>query len=333
MELEPNRAFRCTEDEYCYEIGEFEAPKILIVGCGGAGCNAVNRLKEMGLVRVHTVALDDDEQHLSKIKADERIVLGSSYAQRCENTSPNSAENADFDPQRALEMAISGTDLIFVIAGLGGDVGSKAAPIIAQKAKEEGTLVVCMVSLPFREDILKRALAIETAGALGEVANSLIVLENDRIMEIAPQLNRMQVYLVMDQVLAEMVKGITGIITEPSLINLDYADMNVVMKNGGLSSVLIGEGSVLDDAETIVSSAFMTPLLEADYRKAAGCLLHITGGSDLTLNKATSISKMLTQKMDHQTNLIWGARVKKEFEGKVSIMAIMTGVTSPQLIR
>jgi cell division protein FtsZ len=215
---------------------------------------------------------------------------------------------------------------------LGGGTGTGAAPVIARIAKEQGAIVICMVTTPFHIERSRVLAAEEGLESLRETADTLIALDNNRLLECVPHLPLEKAFSVMDQLIAEIIKGITETIIQPSLINLDYADVRTIMGQGGSSFMLVGEGDLRDGAERIVRSALKNPLLDVDYRGAGACLLHMTGGPDLTLKEAAAIAGTLTQELDPGANVIWGARIRRDFKGKVRLMAIISGVSSAQVL-
>lgn len=231
-----------------------------------------------------------------------------------------------------LEGLLQDADLVFVTAGMGGGTGTGVAPVVAQIAKEQGAIVVGMVSYPFQVEKARLIRAEEGLDTLANAADSVIVLDNNRLMSFVPNLPLGQAFSVMDQLIAETVKGISETITEPSLINIDYADVRAIMSKGGVAVMLVGESKQQNKSESVVHECLNHPLLDIDYRGATGGLIHITGGSDLTLSDAEDIASTLTYELDPHADVIWGARINSEFEGKVRVMAIMTGVKSAQII-
>ncbi|MEA2045244.1 MAG: cell division protein FtsZ [Euryarchaeota archaeon] len=319
--------FRSLDREKIYNIHgeELVSPKILVVGCGGAGCNMVNRLTNIGIDGAETVALDTDRQHLAMAQANRKIPVGTNVTRGLgTDGNPDLGRLAAKRSRWFIEEALEGRDLIFVAAGMGGGTGSSIAPIVSQAARDQGSIAVGMVSLPLSEEEARTSAAKKGIEELNAKTNTLIVFDNNRVLSLAPRLTPEQVFSVTDQLIAEIIKGITETVTLPSLINLDYADVKTIMNKGGLSFALMSEGRLDDDPERLVRSALKTPLMEADYRGAADCLLHVTGGHDLTLRYAAAVSSALTRELDPGANVIWGARIRKEFTGRISIMAIMT---------
>ena len=314
-------------------IDEFGDPRIVVVGCGGAGNNTVNRLYNMGIDGAETVAVNTDKQHLQMIEADSRVLVGKSLT---------GGLGAGGDPEmgeRATEMArgtvkdvLGDADLVFVTAGMGGGTGTGAAPVVAKIAKESGAIVVGMVSTPFTVERARTVRAEEGLEDLRGEADSIIVLDNNRLLDYVPNLPIGKAFSVMDQIIAETVKGIAETITQPSLINLDYADMTAIMNQGGVAVMLVGETQDKNKSEEVVRDAMDHPLLDVDYRGASGGLVHITGGPDLTLKEAEGIAQDITERLEADANVIWGARIREEYKGKVRVMAIMTGVQSAQIL-
>jgi cell division protein FtsZ len=309
------------------------APRILVVGCGGAGNNTVNRLYHMGIVGAETIAINTDKQHLDMIQAGKRVLIGKSLTKGLgAGGYPDIGKRAAEMARPTLESLMESADLVFVTAGMGGGTGTGAAPVVAQIAKDQGAIVVGMVSYPFQVEKARLLRAEEGLEGLSKAADSVIVLDNNRLLSYVPNLPIGQAFSVMDQLIAETVKGISETITEPSLIQLDYADVRAIMSKGGVAVMLVGESKQQNKAESVVHECLNHPLLDIDYRGATGSLIHITGGNDLTLADAEEIASSLTYELDPHADVIWGARIRNEFEGKVRVMAIMTGVRSAQVL-
>jgi cell division protein FtsZ len=315
------------------EEEEFGAPRILIVGCGGAGNNTINRLYNIGVDGAETIALNTDKQHLDMIESDVKVLVGLSITNGLgAGGDPEVGRRATELGLRTLETLLKDADLVFITAGMGGGTGTGAAPIVAQVAKAQGAIVVAMVSTPFNVERARLIKAEEGLEDLRKDADTVIVLDNNRLLDYVPNLPIDQAFSVMDQIISETVKGISETITQPSLINLDYADVRTIMNSGGVAAMLVGESQSKDKARDVVHEAFNHPLLEVDFRGAKGALIHITGGPDLTLKEAEDISKALTSQLDPNANVIWGARILKDYEGRVRVMSIVTGVQSAQVL-
>ena len=308
-------------------------PRIVIIGCGGAGNNTVNRLHHMGVSGAETIAINTDKQHLDMIQADKRVLVGKSLTKGLgAGGYPDVGKRAAEMARPTLEALLESADLCFITAGMGGGTGTGTAPVVAQIAREQGAIVVGMVSYPFQVEKARLIRAEEGLELLAQAADSVIVLDNNRLKNFVPNLPLGQAFSVMDQLIGETVKGISETITEPSLINIDYADVRAIMSKGGVAVMLVGESKQQNKAESVVRECLSNPMLDIDYRGATGGLIHITGGSDLTLQDAEEIASSLTYELDPQADVIWGARVRNEMEGKVRVMAIMTGVQSGKIL-
>ncbi|MDD1716723.1 MAG: cell division protein FtsZ [Methanoregulaceae archaeon] len=308
-------------------------PRIVIIGCGGAGNNTVNRMHHMGVAGAETIAINTDKQHLDMIQADKRVLIGKSLTRGLgAGGYPDIGKRAAEMARPTLEALLENADLCFITAGMGGGTGTGSAPVVAQVAKEQGAIVVGMVSYPFQVEKARLIRAEEGMEALQAAADSVIVLDNNRLKSFVPNLPLGQAFSVMDQLIGETVKGISETITEPSLINIDYADVRAIMSKGGVAVMLVGESKQQNKAESVVRECLSNPMLDIDYRGATGSLIHITGGSDLTLTDAEEIATSLTYELDPHADVIWGARVRGDMEGKVRILAIMTGVTKNNLL-
>ncbi|USZ71544.1 cell division protein FtsZ [Natronosalvus halobius] len=312
---------------------EFGEPRIVIIGCGGAGNNTINRLYNIGVEGAETIAINTDKQHLKMIEADTKILVGKSLTNGLgAGGDPSMGERATEMAQGTIKEVLGDADLVFVTAGMGGGTGTGAAPVASKIAKEQGAIVVGMVSTPFNVERARTVKAEEGLEKLREQADSIIVLDNNRLLDYVPNLPIGKAFSVMDQIIAETVKGISETITQPSLINLDYADMSTIMNQGGVAVMLVGETQDKNKTEEVVRDAMNHPLLDVDYRGASGGLVHITGGPDLTLKEAEGIADNITERLEASANVIWGARIQESYKGKVRVMAIMTGVQSAQVL-
>ena len=317
-------------EEMCEEFGQ---PQIVIVGCGGAGNNTINRLYNMGVNGAETIAINTDKQHLDMIQADKKILVGKSLTRGLgAGGYPDVGRKAAELARNTLEEVLKEADLVFVTAGMGGGTGTGTAPVVAEIAKQNDAIVVGMVSSPFRVERARLLKAEEGLEQLRAEADTVLVMDNNRLLDYVPNLPIEQAFSVMDQLISETVKGISETITQTSLINLDYADVKTIMSCGGVAVMLVGEARNQEKGDAVVRAALNHPLLDVDYRGATGCLVHITGGPDMTLSEAEEIAEALTYELDDRANVIWGARINSEYEGRVRVMAIMTGVQSAQIL-
>jgi cell division protein FtsZ len=311
----------------------FGLPRILVLGCGGAGNNAVSRLARIGLAGARTIAVNTDSQQLKIAQADEKILIGQKLTRGMgAGGNPDVGRKAAELAAPEIEKTLRGADLVFVLAGLGGGTGTGSAPVIARLARERGAIVVAMVTTPFHLEKARVFIAEEGLETLRCYADTSIVMDNNRLLTCAPHLPLQHAFSVVDQIIAEIIQGICETLTSPSLINLDFADVCTIMRSGGASFMFVGEARMKSSPEKIVRTALKNPLLEVDYRGAGACLLHMTGGPDMTMKEAAAIAGALTQELDTGANVIWGARIRPDFTGKVRLMAIITGVKSAQVL-
>ena len=309
------------------KIEEFTKPNIIVVGCGGSGNNTVNRLKNLGVDGVTTIAVNTDRQHLEMVNADIKVLIGRSLTKGLgAGGDPDIGRKAAELARGKLEELLSGAHMVFVCAGLGGGTGTGSVAVIAEIAKNQGAIVIGMVQTPFKVERARIGKAMEGLKELRKKADTVIVLDNNKLLEYVPNLPIEQAFSVMDQIIAETIKGITDTITKPSLMNIDFADVRAVMNHGGIAVMLVGEAKAQNKAEEVVRDCLSHPLLEVDYRGATGALIHICGGPDLTIKEAEAIVENLTFEISDNAMVIWGARISKEFEGMVRVTAIMTGV-------
>jgi len=312
---------------------EFGTPKIMVIGCGGAGCNAVNRIANMNIAGAQLVAINTDKQHLAIINDEiTKILIGKSVTRGLgAGGYPEIGAKAAEVSRAALEEVMDGVDMLFISTGMGGGTGTGSAPIVAQIAKEQGAIVIAIVTYPFALEKARLIKAEEGIEALRQVSDTVVVIDNNRLVELVPNLPIQDAFKVADEVIARTVRGITETITQPSLINLDYADVRAIMSNKGLSVIAVGESKSVNKVEEVVEDTLKNSLLDVDINGATGVLIHITGGPELTLGEANGIGEKLTEHIDPKAAVIWGARVDTTFDNKLEVIAIFTGVHSPYI--
>ncbi len=315
------------------KLDDFATPKIMVIGTGGAGCNAVNRLANMGISGAQLVAVNTDKQHLAMVHDElTKILIGKSVTRGLgAGGYPEIGAKAAEVSRSALEEVMSNVDMLFISCGMGGGTGTGSAPVIAEIAKEQGAIVIAIVTYPFALEKARLIKAEEGIEALRQVTDTVVVIDNNRLVELVPNLPIQDAFKVADEVIARTVRGITETITQPSLINLDYADVRSVMTNKGLSVIAVGESKSVDKVNEVVEDTLKNALLDVDINGATGALIHITGGPELTLGEANTVGEMLTEKIDPKAAVIWGARVDPTFENKMEVITIFTGVHSPYI--
>ncbi len=313
---------------------EIELPRIVVVGTGGAGCNTINRLARMNIKGADLIAVNTDRQHLTMISDQaKKILIGASITRGLgAGGYPEIGAKAADASRDALEKILDRTDLMFLSAGMGGGTGTGSAPIIANIGRKLGGIVISIVTYPFALERARLEKADQGLDALKTEADTIIVIDNNRLVEIVPNLPIDQAFAVADEIIARAVRGITETITTPSLVNLDFADVRAVMSNGGVSMIAVGEGKGPNRSEEVVRNTLSHALLDVDFTGATGVLLHITGGPDMTLGECNHIGEMLTERVDPHATVIWGARIDPAFEGKIEVIAIFTGIKSPYVL-
>ena len=307
--------------------------RIAVIGVGGAGCNCINRIYNGGIKSAKTIAINTDGKHLNMINAHKKILIGktitrglgaggeASIAKKC----------ADVDAEM-LRREIDENEIVFLCAGMGGGTGGGALAPIAQIAKEQGATVVAMVTYPFALERVRIKKAQKSLNELVKVCDTVVVIDNNRLAAYAPNLPINKAFELADSITTRAVTGISDTIMFPSLINVDYADVQSVMAKGGLSMISLGKGAGHDKIENVVKDTLEHPLLDVDYEAAKGCLIHLEGGNDLTLGDAIKAGELLTQSFDENSNIKIGARINPALTDAISITAIITGVKSPYIL-
>jgi cell division protein FtsZ len=312
----------------------FGQANIKIVGCGGAGNNTINRLMKIGIKGAKCVAVNTDCQHLDAVESDVKILIGKNLTRGLgAGGNPEIGREAAEESREDLVKILRDSNLVFITCGEGGGTGTGSAPIVAEIAKLEGAIVVGVVTLPFETEIGRIEKAKIGLNELRKYADTLVVIDNNRLLDIAPDLPIIEAFSVADEVLATMVKGITETISLPSLINLDFADVKTILSTGGVAIVGVGEAEGKENrVNDAIDDALNSPLLDVSIDGAKGALIHITGGNEMTLAEANSVAKKISEKMDvNNSMVIWGARVNDDFDGYLRVMLLITGIKSPQI--
>lgn len=310
---------------------DFGELKIMVFGTGGGGCNTINRLAKKGIRGCQLVAVNTDKQHLAIVDDNvAKILIGEAVTRGLgAGGYPEIGHKAAELSRPKLEDALEGVDMLFLAAGMGGGTGTGSAPVIAEIAKKNGAIVISIVTYPFSLERARVAKAEEGIRQLNSIADTVIVIDNNRLVQLVPNLPISDAFKVADEIIASAVIGITETITQPSLINLDFADVKSIMSNKGLSMIAVGESKSINRVDEVVEDTLNNALLDVDIGGAKGALIHITGGPELTLGEANAIGERLTDKIDPKATVIWGARVDPSIGNKLEVMAIFTGVTSP----
>jgi len=331
VSAEPARVL--SENEELDQILKELKTEITVIGCGGSGSNTITRMNEEGIHGANLIAMNTDAQHLARTQADHRILIGRQRTRGLGAGSiPQIGEEAALENEQDIKKIVSGCDMVFITVGLGGGTGTGAAPIIAKAARDEGALTIAVVTLPFTAE---GAIRMENAEAglerLRDVADTVIVVPNDRLLEVVPRLPLYAAFKVADEVLMRAVKGITELITMPGLVNLDFADVRTVMERGGVAMIGVGESDSEDKAADSVKKAIRSPLLDVDISGATAALVNVIGGPDMTMSEAEGVIQEVYNRIDPGARIIWGAQVDPSMQGKMRTMLVVTGVRSPQI--
>ncbi len=306
---------------------EFVA-KLAVVGVGGQGCNLVNRLYNASIRSADTLMLNTDAKHLSIVNADKKILIGKNITHGLgAGGFPEVAEKCADASKDEIARAIEGYDMVFVAAGMGGGTGGGAAPVVARIAKDMGALVVAFVTYPFAIERSRKNKADWSLQQLGKYADTTVIIENDRVLSYAPNLPMEKAFELVDSVACNAVKGIADTIMLPSLINLDFADVRAVMRDAGTAVINLGAGNGHDKVEKAIKSTLTHPMLNVDLQGGKSAMVHVAGGTSLTIAEATRIGEGVTDGMDEKANVIFGARLIPELNDQIRVMSIVTGVT------
>ncbi|MBD3318495.1 cell division protein FtsZ [Candidatus Woesearchaeota archaeon] len=312
---------------------DFGQANIKVIGAGGAGNNMTSWLYKKGIRGAEVIACNTDKQHIDISEADKKFLIGKDLTRGlgCGGYPQKGAEAAQ-ESMMQIKEALRGADMCFVCAGMGGGTGTGSAPVVASVAKEMGAIVIGTVTMPFnieRARIDKAEFGLQN---LRKVCDTVVVVDNNRLVKIAGNLPVQQAFAVANELIATMIKGIVETIAIPSLVNLDYADVKAIMTNGGVAAIGVGVSDTANKVDESVRGALSNPLLDIDYEGATGALIHVWGGPDLTLDEISRVGELVTEKMDDDANVIWGARVSEEMKGKLMVMTIITGVNSPWIL-
>ena len=328
MDFLVERAGR-SEVQNSVEVGQ---ANIKVIGAGGAGNNMVSWLYKRGVKGAEILACNTDQQHLKISEADKKFLIGKDITRGlgCGGFPQKGAEAAQ-ESMSELKETLKAADMVFVCAGMGGGTGTGAAPVIAQIAKDMGAIVIGTVTMPFKIERARCDKAEWGLAQLRKSSDTVIVIDNNRLVQIAGNLPVQQAFAVANELVATMIKGIVETIAIPSLVNLDFADVKAIMTNGGLAVIGVGSSDTNNRVEESVRGALENPLLQIDYQGATGALVHVTGGPDMTLDDINRVGELATEALDEDANVIWGARVDEAMKGKIMVMTIITGVKSPYL--
>jgi len=321
------------EESDANQFDDVKDAKILVAGVGGAGNNMVTRMHNKGVAGAETLAVNTDKQHLQMSKADRKILIGQDLTKGLgAGGHPEKGAKAAEENRSELRSIFTEADMVFLCCGLGGGTGTGAIPVLADIAKSEDCIVIGTVTLPFEIEGARKGKAEDGLYRLRQHVDTAIVIENDKLIDIAGDMPLDQAFGVADELITTMIKGVTETISKPSLVNLDYADVKAIMHSGGVAVVGYGESDTRNKAKEAITEALTNPLLDVDFEGASGALIHVEGGEDLSLNEINDIGQSVIQKLDTNAQVIWGARLNDNLQGKVQVISIITGVKSPYVL-
>ena len=296
-------------DKELQALIDSQKTRIKVIGCGGGGNNTINRINEVGIKGIETIAINTDAQDLLYTSADKKLLIGKELTQGLgAGSNPKIGEEAAKESEADLKKLLTGADMIFITCGLGGGTGTGSAPFVAQLAKKMGLLSVGIVTMPFSMEGSHRfENALIGLEKLEMSINTLIVIPNEKLLELAPNLPLHTAFKVADEILTNSVKGIAELVTKAGLVNLDFADVKTIMSEGGVALIGVGESDAEGRAEESVQKALENPLIDVDISNATGALINISGGENLTLDESRKIVETVSERLDPKAKIIWGA--------------------------
>jgi len=322
-----------TDEELASVLRELKT-NIVVMGCGGSGSNTIQRMAEEGIVGAELYAINTDAQHLLHVRVPKKILIGRNRTRGLGAGSlPQIGQDAAQESKPAIEKAVDNADMVFITCGLGGGTGTGAAPVVAEISRDAGALTIAVVTLPFS---VEGSVRMDNAEAglerMRDIVDTVIVIPNDKLLEVVPHLPLQTAFKVCDEVLMRSVKGITELITKPGLVNLDFADVRVIMQKSGVAMIGLGEAEGENKAVESVQKALRSPLLDVDVSGATGALVNVVGGPDMTIAEAEGVVNEIYTRVDSKARIIWGAAIDPELENLVRTMIVVTGVKSPQIL-
>jgi cell division protein FtsZ len=318
-------------DEDLRKLLETRKAEIKVIGIGGSGNNTVSRMMQVGVLGAQIIAANTDAQDLLYTDADKKVLLGRDLTRGLgAGADPNVGMEAARESREDIKEVLKGGDMVFITCGLGGGTGTGASPVIADIAKKMGLLTVGIVTLPFTmEGKMRMENATKGLNELQKVVDTLIVIPNDKLLEVVPDVSIVSAFKVCDEILVNAVKGITELVTRPGLVNLDFADVRAVMTGGGIAMIGLGESDTENRAVEAVEKALNNPLLDVDIEGATGALINVSGGTDVTIKECQEIVEAVSTKINDEAKIIWGAQISKELGDQVRALLIVTGVKTP----
>ena len=325
------------DDEDLLKFIEETEQKIYIIGSGGSGCNTLDRVFELGISGVNLVGMNTDAKHLLHVRSNKKVLLGKKTSKgRGAGSNPVVGEESAKEAIEDIKNSIPDASMVFITCGMGGGTGTGSAPIIAEAAKSMGALTVAVVTLPFTsEGKIRMENAINGIEKLKKHTDTLIVIKNDKLLNLVPDLPLNTAFKVCDEVLAGSVKGIAELVTKSGLVNVDFADLRTILVDGGFAVIGLGEASLdakqEDRARVAVETALNSPLLDADVSTSTRALINVIGGEDMSLKEAEYVVAETAKKINPNAHIIWGARVNENIKkSSMRVLVVLAGVRFPK---
>lgn len=313
------------------EVMKASRPSAAVIGLGGAGCNIVTYLSDKSIAGAKVIAANTDISHLVLQRADKLLLMGKETCRGkgCGGFPEVGAECAR-ESSEEIRKELDGSNIVFIVAGLGSGTGTGSAPVVAEIARGMDALTIACLTMPFEIEYLRRENAKMAIRILSETCDSVVLIDNTKLRKVAGKLPLRTAFAVANALIGVFIKSITETITEPSLMNLDFADLKAVLEKGGVSSFGIGEAEGRDRVEKAVMKAISAPLLDIpDLSLAYGLLINITGGQDLTLEEVAKVGELMTQQVPDTKKIIWGANVDETMTGRIRVLALFASVGNP----
>lgn len=307
---------------------------IKVAGSGGGGCNTITRIVQEGIVGADLIAMNTDAQHLLRnTRAHKKILLGRHSCRGLgTGANPVAGESAAVESEEEIKRVLSGAHIDFLTSGLGGGTGTGSIPVISKIAKDLNALTIAVVTLPFKAEGLTRMKnALLGLEKLKDNADTVIVIPNDKLLELVPRMPMNAAFRFADEVLMRSIKSITEMMTKPGLINVDFADLKTIMKDGGVAMIGLGESDSEDRAMKAINQALASPLLDVDITNATGALINVAGGPDMSISEAQMVVEEVHKRVNPEATIIWGASIDPALEHTLRVMIVCTGVSSEQI--
>lgn len=323
------------DDEELKEMLKKRKAVIKVIGTGGAGNNTISRLMQVGIHDVECIAINTDAQDLLYTESDKKILIGKNITNGLgAGSDPKIGEEAAKEAKDDIKRVTEGSDMIFITCGLGGGTGTGSSPIIAEICKKLGILTVSIVTLPFTMEGKQRMTNAKTGlERLEKIVDTLIIIPNDKLLEIVPDVSITTAFKVADEVLVNAVKGIAELVTKPGLVNLDFADVRAIMNNGGLAMIGMGESDTENRAIESIERALNNPLLDIDIDGAKDALINITGGTSITIKECQEVVEHVASRLSPDAKILWGAQISKDLAETLRTMVVVTGIENAFLER